>query len=80
MAADHVRLPAEAIPDLRKVLAWGLHCYGEIERVQQEIEVHQALGRELPERITPLHCHADADTLIQIAKAFIWLDCAKEIE
>lgn len=83
MAAEYVRLPAAAIPDLRKVLAWGLYAFAEVERVQKAVDHYrqypQSLGNGLPEELLPSRGTCSEDGLTQFAGAFLWLDSAEEI-
>lgn len=74
-----VKIPAEAIPDLRKVLAWGLHAHAEVQRVREFGEMQRLSGAPLPDPAVPIEAAGFTDTLTEFASAFMWLDCAVEV-
>lgn len=79
MAADYVRLPADAIPALRQALAWGLHATAEVARVQDALGFLKQCGHDLPAHLGPVSPHADGSGLTRMAEALLWLDDVEEI-
>ena len=80
--SDFVKIPKEAIAELRWALAQGLHALGEVERSQQLfelLEMHGPLSAELKSAM-PVTAFASMGDLSRFAEALIWLDSAEELE
>lgn len=79
MASESVTLPAEAIPDLRKMLIVGLAALAEIERVKDFIDLERSSGGEVPDLFVPKH-PTGAYEMGDFAMAFLWLEQAQPVE
>jgi hypothetical protein len=75
----HVRLPIEAIPDLRRMLLIGLHCFGEVERLTDNADTFKAVGHRVDAEMVPTHPTGAHETT-EFANALRWLEHAEEIE
>lgn len=78
MASEMVTLPAEAIRDLRRMLTIGLHAYGEVESVQQEMDALRAMGNVVPDRLFPTMLSAERE-VGNFAEALLWLEHAEPV-
>lgn len=79
MATEIVTIPAEAIPDLRRMLAVGLASIAELERVQDAVGVAEEAGRPTERELHPVH-PTGANEAASFAAALLWLDMAKPAE
>ena len=79
MATEIVTIPAEAIPDLRRMLAVGLASIAELERVQDAISLADQAGRTTDRELCPVH-PTGANEAASFAAALLWLDMAKPAE
>ena len=80
MASEMVTLPADAIPNLRRMLAIGLACLAEIERVSAEISFEQGQAQvKVPKEYHPIH-PTGAQEHGDFATALMWLDQARPVE
>lgn len=80
--ADYVKIPKEAIDELRWAMAQGLHALGEVQRSQQRFELlkmHGPLSAEL-ESAVPVTAFAGIGDLSRFAEALIWLDSAEDMK
>ncbi|MDY4297548.1 MULTISPECIES: hypothetical protein [unclassified Xanthomonas] len=78
--ATHVRLPIEAVPDLRKALTNGLYAMVEAIRIKDEMEALRGLKRPFPDEAIPiLPGDGSADSLAPIAGALLWLEAIEEL-
>lgn len=77
--SDYVKIPAEAIPDLRRALAWGLYAIAEVDRVREFVEMRREIGQPLPDDACPIQGMGSTDSMTEYASAFLWLDCAVEV-
>lgn len=75
MATESVTIPAAAIPDLRRMLAIGMHALGEVERVRDHVEMERDAGRKVPDALMPLH-PTGAHEMSAFAGAMLWLESA----
>jgi hypothetical protein len=70
-------LEAEAVNNIRKMLLLGLCSYGEIERLENEQEIHQLMpGFKIPERLRVRHPTESRDTTGRFAAALLDLELA----
>lgn len=76
-AFKSVTLPADAIPDLRRALAFGLHAVAEVNKVTNAIGIMRMSGDEPPESLIPLGNGSDVTS--DFASALLWLDTAQEV-
>ncbi len=79
MAIESVVLPAGAMPDIRKALAYGLAAIGEIERLQNLQALEEMGGKPWPREHSAIS-PGDACVITDFADALIWLDCAQPAE
>lgn len=80
MASEMVTLPAAAIPDLRRMLAIGLACLSEVERVSDAITFSEKHAQDkVPEEYHPIH-PTGAKEHGDFAGALMWLDQATPVE
>ena len=76
-----LRIPAAAIPELRKMLAIGMAAHGELERIQGVVDFQEACGQKCPDGMRPIFPGADEQpAMSNFASALIWLDCTSPIE
>lgn len=80
--ADFVRLPIEAIADLRWALAHGLHALAEVERSRAAIDFNQRHGVATGDvhDIRPVSTFGSTDDMTRYAEALIWLCHAEPIQ
>lgn len=72
---EYIQIPAQAMPEVRKMPAIGMAACAEIERLQEAANLDRKFGKEWPEEarvINPSGACAFAD----FASALMWLDCA----
>lgn len=79
MATEIVTIPAEAISDLRRMLAVGLASIAELERVQDAISLADQAGRTTDRDLCPVH-PTGANEAASFAAALLWLDMTKPAE
>lgn len=79
MATEIVTIPADAIPDLRRMLAVGLASIAELERVQDAIGLAHEAGQTTNRELHPVH-PTGANEAAGFAAALLWLDMAKPAE
>ena len=79
MASEMVAIPADAIPDLRRMLQVGLACLGEVEHVRDHIELARGFGADVPGDLVPLH-PTGAHEIGAFAEALMWLEHASPLE
>ena len=73
MAADeYIQIPAEAMPELRRMLAIGMAACAEIERLQTELALGGKHWPEAQRAVNP----SGGCTLSEFASALMSLDCA----
>ena len=73
MAVESVDLPAEAIPDIRRALSYGLAAMAEIERLRDLSGISEMSDEPWPEeRIPVAPCNGSA--AMEFSDAFLWLD------
>ena len=77
MASESVSLPAEALPELRRVIAFGMSAIGEIQRLQNLAALDKLAGSPWPEDRRAIH-PCGYNVIADFASALMWLDCATD--
>ena len=68
----------DARNSLRKALAVGLHCYSEIVRIREALDLQETLGQPLVATdVTPIHPTGDVTVPGVFADAMMWLECTE---
>lgn len=79
MATQILTIPAEAIPDLRRMLAVGLASIAELERLEKIVGLVVEAGRTVDAELRPMH-PTGCDEVAGFATALMWLDMTKPAE
>lgn len=78
--SDYVRIPKDAIEDIRWALTHGLHAANEVSRSQTHFDTFKRCGHELPEGLKdamPSCSLASDGDMTRYAEALIWLNHAQ---
>lgn len=77
--ATHVRLPIEAVQELRKALTHGLYAMVETIRVRHELDEACERNEAFPDELMAyLPAEGPAASLAPIASALLWLEALQE--
>lgn len=80
MTPEYFRLPAEAVPELRRVITWGLASFAEIQRIQSAMSFNQKHhGTSYSDDVHAASPTCAEDAVGQFASALMWLDVAEEL-
>ena len=79
MATESVSIPAEAIPEVRRMLTIGLSALSELERFSRDIEFLSEETRERFRHVLPKH-PSGCEEITNFASALLWLEHAEPIE
>ena len=78
-AGKLLSLDEEQITAIRRALLIGLDSFGEIERLQNVVELNNIGQRHTPDNLRPLHPTGAANTISDFAAALRYLEGAKEV-
>jgi hypothetical protein len=64
----------ETVKLFRKIMLWGLASYGELQRLQNQVQIHEASRREIPAGLRVIEPTGNADAVGEFAEALAMLD------
>ena len=79
---EHVRLPVEAIPCIRRALLLGMHAIAEVDRTQACFQFAKEVGKipEFLDDAMPSRAAASDGDQTRYAEALLWLDMTTPVK